>query len=49
MAEANIDKLIKEQEAIVADLTKQLVAAQQKRDDLKKIANARILAAKHNL
>lgn len=49
MAETNIDKLIKEREATVADLRKQFVEAQNKLGDLKKIAAARALAAKHGV
>lgn len=44
--DADIAALIKAQDAIITDLSKQLRAAQQKRSDLQKVAVGRATAAK---
>lgn len=48
-AASPIQKLIKEQDALIADLTKQLRAAQIKRSELMQIAKGQALAAKHGI
>jgi len=48
-AASPMQKLIREQDALIADLTKQLVAAKTKRADLFKIIEGQALAAKHGV